>query len=273
MARPNKSKVVGRLPVYQDFLTQGREETENKLILSVEEFETLRLLDYLGMTQEECAGSMQVGRATVQMLYTEARKKVARFLVEGTALLISGGNYQVGQGTDQKGVFQMKIAVTYADGMVFQHFGHTEQFKIYEVEDGKVVSSQVVDTNGHGHGALAGFLREYGVNTLICGGIGGGARNALAECGIELFPGAAGNADEQVESFLSGKLSYDPNTRCNHHGEGHTCGGHGHEGGHHGCGGHGHEDGHHGRGGHGHEDGHHGCGGHGHEEGHHGCCH
>lgn len=232
MGRPNKSKIVSRLPVYEEFLTRGREDTENKLILSVEEFETLRLLDYLGMTQEECARSMQIGRATVQMLYTEARKKVTRFLVEGTGLWIHGGNYEVGSlshGTDEKGVSQMKIAVTYENGMVFQHFGHTEQFKIYEVEDGKMISSQVVDTNGQGHGALAGFLKEYGVDTLICGGIGGGARNALAEQGIELFPGAAGNADEQVESFLGGKLSYDPNTSCNHHHheDGHSCGDHG----------------------------------------------
>ena len=93
MARPNKSKRVWRLPLYPEFLTKGRETAANKMILSVEEFETLRLLDYLGMTQEECAGQMKVGRATVQNLYTEARKKVARFLVEGTSLLIEGGNY------------------------------------------------------------------------------------------------------------------------------------------------------------------------------------
>jgi len=238
MARPNKSKRVRSLPGFESFATCGREHTENKLILSVEEFETIRLLDYLGMTQEECAQSMQVGRATVQMLYTEARKKVARFLVEGTGLLIRGGNYQV-DGTcyvrNMKGDHNMKIAVTYADGMVFQHFGHTEQFKIYQVEDGKIIAAQVVDTNGSGHGALATFLQAFDVNVLICGGIGGGARNALAACGIELYPGAAGNADEQVESFLAGNLSYDPNTKCNHHHheEGESCGSHG-------CGEHGH---------------------------------
>ena len=74
----------------------------------------------------------------------------------------------------------MKIAVTYENGNVFQHFGHTEQFKLYDVQDGKVVSSQVVDTNGSGHGALAGFLAAHQVEALICGGIGGGAQMALA---------------------------------------------------------------------------------------------
>ena len=247
MARPNKNKRVCRLPVYCEFQAKGRMQIQSRLILSVEEFETLRLLDYLGMTQEECAIQMEVGRATVQTLYTEARKKVARFLVEGTGLLIEGGNYelypQAGETREikQKGVFHMKIAVTYQDGMVFQHFGHTEQFKVYTVEDGKLTDSQIINTDGKGHGALAGFLKEQGIDTLICGGIGGGARNALAEAGIELYPGAAGNADEQVSSFLEGKLSYDPNTLCSHHDHhGHEHHEHGKSCGHHGCKGHGH---------------------------------
>lgn len=123
----------------------------------------------------------------------------------------------------------MKIAVTYENGQVFQHFGHTGQFKVYEVADGEVVSSAVLPTNGSGHGALAGFLRERGVDTLICGGIGGGARTALAEAGITLYPGASGEADAQVAALLAGSLSYDPDTVCAHHeghGGGHDCGSH-----------------------------------------------
>lgn len=133
----------------------------------------------------------------------------------------------------------MKIAVTYENGQVFQHFGHTQQFKIYEVADGKILSGQVVDTNGSGHGALAGFLKEHGAEVLICGGIGGGARTALAKAGITLYPGAEGEADAQVEAYLAGTLSYDADTMCKHHHgeEGHTCGSHGHEEGH-SCGGH-----------------------------------
>lgn len=122
----------------------------------------------------------------------------------------------------------MKIAVTYENGQVFQHFGHTAQFKVYEAQDGKILSSQVVDTNGSGHGALAGFLAAQGVDTLICGGIGGGARTALAEAGIELFPGASGSADAAVQSLLNGTLIFNPDTVCSHHhhGEGHDCGSH-----------------------------------------------
>ncbi len=123
----------------------------------------------------------------------------------------------------------MKIAVTYENGQVFQHFGHTEQFKIYTVESGAVTAQEIVDTNGSGHGALAGFLTGHGVDTLICGGIGGGAQNALAEAGIRLYGGVNGGADEAVQALLSGKLDFDPNVHCDHHehGEGHDCGSHG----------------------------------------------
>lgn len=121
----------------------------------------------------------------------------------------------------------MKIAVTYENGMVFQHFGHTEQFKLYEVQEGTITKEEVVDTNGSGHGALAGFLQERGVEILLCGGIGGGAREALKEAGIQIFGGVAGDADQEVRAFLDGKLSYDPDAACSHHehhGEGHECG-------------------------------------------------
>ena len=110
----------------------------------------------------------------------------------------------------------MRIAVTYEDGQIFQHFGHTEQFKVYDVEDGKVVASEVVDTNGNGHGALAGFLFNEKVDVLICGGIGGGAQMALANAGIKLYGGVMGDADDAVEAYLSGELNYNPCVRCNH---------------------------------------------------------
>ncbi|MEG0227190.1 MAG: NifB/NifX family molybdenum-iron cluster-binding protein [Lachnospiraceae bacterium] len=119
----------------------------------------------------------------------------------------------------------MKIAVTYENGQVFQHFGHCENFKIYEVENNEVKTATVVSAIGSGHGALAGFLKSNDVDTLICGGIGGGARVALAEAGVQLYPGVTGNADESVTALLNKTLAFDPNTMCNHHHEGgHTCG-------------------------------------------------
>ena len=132
----------------------------------------------------------------------------------------------------------MKIAVTYQDGDIFQHFGHTEFFKIYDIENTEIVKTEIVSTNGSGHGALAQFLHEHSVDTLICGGIGGGAQMALAEAGIKLYGGVSGEADAAVNALLASALAYDPNVRCDHHdhahGEGgHTCGEHGC--GHHGC--------------------------------------
>ena len=141
----------------------------------------------------------------------------------------------------------MKIAATYDNGNIFQHFGKTEFFKVYEVEDNKVVSSEVIGSNGTGHGALAGLLAEQGISVLICGGIGGGAQSALAEAGIELCSGAQGDADTAVDAYLKGELvSTGVNCDHHHHEDGHSCGSHedghscgGHEGGHScgGCGG------------------------------------
>lgn len=134
----------------------------------------------------------------------------------------------------------MKIAVTYADGNIFQHFGHTEQFKVYEAENGKILSAQFISTNGSGHGALAVLLSDLQVDMLICGGIGAGAQNALAQAGIKLYGGVAGNADEAVAALLAGKLEFNPDVHCTHHDHEHSehhCGAHHNCGGHnHGCG-------------------------------------
>ena len=148
----------------------------------------------------------------------------------------------------------MKIAATYDNGEIFQHFGRTPAFKVYEVNDGAVTSSEVVPTNGTGHGALAGMLAELGAEVIICGGIGGGAQAALEAAGIRLFAGASGDPDKAVEMLLAGTLPEIGEANCDHHhGEGHEehCCGH-HEEGHedHCCGHHeedgeccGHEDG------------------------------
>ncbi|MGI6027984.1 MAG: NifB/NifX family molybdenum-iron cluster-binding protein [Candidatus Heteroscillospira sp.] len=124
----------------------------------------------------------------------------------------------------------MKIAVTYENGRIFQHFGHTEQFKIYTVEQDRITDSVIANTNGSGHGALAGFLQEQGVDTLICGGIGGGAQMALGQAGIRICGGVSGDADAAVEALLSDSLEFSANATCDHHHDGeheHTCGEHG----------------------------------------------
>lgn len=120
----------------------------------------------------------------------------------------------------------MRIAVAYENGQVFQHFGHTERFRVYDIENGKVTVTTTINTNGSGHGALADILKKISVDTLICGGIGGGAKKALAEAGIKLYGGVSGDADKAVEQLLAGKLNFDSDATCDHHGEHHggTCG-------------------------------------------------
>ena len=121
----------------------------------------------------------------------------------------------------------MKIAVAYENGEVYQHFGHTAQFKLYRVDGGRITDWEVVDVNGSGHGALAMLLASLQADALICGGIGGGARAALAEAGIALYGGVKGDADEAAEAFAAGVLEYDPCASCSHHGCGSHCGHHG----------------------------------------------
>lgn len=254
MARPRKLRRVCYFPEIRRFSPCGAEKQGKPITMTVDEFESVRLIDWEGLSQEDCARRMGVARTTVQMIYVSARRKLAAMLVEGVSLSIRGGEYRLcdGRETDcgntgclvkkffssfqkPKGEWIMRIAVTYEDGEIFQHFGHTQQFKVYDVQDGRTVSSEVVDTNGSGHGALAGVLGALNVDALICGGIGAGAQMALAEAGIQLYGGVSGNADEAVQALAEGTLTFDPNVQCNHHGEHH---GEGHSCGEHGCGSH-----------------------------------
>lgn len=249
MARPRRIRRVCAEPAYDRFVPDGIFCSEN-VTLTVDEYEVIRLIDLEKRTHEQCAAQMDISRTTVTEIYESAREKIADSIVNGKPLLITGGRYRFCDGSaacfcqkfckrtngavfqqtvQKKGEHHMRIAVTYENGQVFQHFGHTEQFKFYDVENGTVTGSQIVGTNGQGHGALAGFLKAAGVDMLICGGIGGGAQNALAEAGIRLFGSVSGNADDAVNAYLAGQLDFNPNVQCSHHGhhESHgSCGGH-----------------------------------------------
>lgn len=239
MSRPCKCRLVSILPDNYIF-TPTESKNNNFVTLTLDEFETINLLDYQGLDQEECAKRMEISRSSVQAIYMSARKKLSIAIVEARKLIISGGNITTLDQTEKyklntKGDNTMRIAVTYEDGQIFQHFGHTENFKVYDVENNKVTDSKVINTNGTGHGALATLLNGLDVDVLICGGIGGGAQMALSEAGIKLFGGVFGDADSAVEALLKGELEYNPNVMCSHHhhDEGHSCGTH--SCGHHSC--------------------------------------
>lgn len=250
MSRPTKCRRVCHFPKILEFSPTG-ETVGEPVILTMDEFEVIRLIDKEGLWQEECGAQLGVGRTTAQKIYDRARKKLAEALVLGLPIKIEGGDYRLCNGTAdycykkdcfikqiqtefslKKGENIMRIAVTYENGNIFQHFGHTEKFKVYDVEDGKIINAEVIDTNGSGHGALAGVLSAIRADALICGGIGGGAQTALSEAGIKLYGGVSGNADEAVNAFIAGNLSFNPDVHCSHHdhehgNEAHTCGDHG----------------------------------------------
>ena len=244
MPRPFRCRRIEQLPVYRSFSPDDITAAES-VQMTVDEYEALRLLDHEGLTQKTCAARMNISRTTVTAIYDSARKKVADALVNGKRLLITGGYceyepIEINQIIIEKGTDTMRIAVTYENGEIFQHFGHTEQFKLYDIEGGKIVNEQIVDTNGSGHGALAGFLQAVKADALICGGIGMGAQTALADAGIALYAGVQGAADAAAKALAEGTLEYDPDARCDHHGhhhgEEHDCNHHHgeeHECGHH----------------------------------------
>ena len=250
MARPQRCRRICKEPLFDSFSPCGR-DAGDAVMLSVDEFEVIRLVDYEKNTHEQCAALMDISRTTVTEIYESARFKLADSIVNGKRLIIGGGNYRLCDGTGvtgcgerchitasygevllkEKGESIMRVAVTYENGQVFQHFGHTKQFKVFDISDGNIVSSQMLDASGSGHGALATFLFTNKVDTLICGGIGGGAKTALANAGISLYGGVTGSADEAAEAFIKGSLLFDPLAECkdhdgHHHHGGHACGGH-----------------------------------------------
>ena len=230
LTRPVKKRIISGSPEIRDFHPESFRNVES-VRMTYEEFETIRQLDYNGRTQEECAQTMGVSRTTVTNIYKTARAKIADCLVNGYKLVINGGNYVLKEGNKEKdpnpykkykeaGI--MRIAVTYDNGEVFQHFGRTEHFKIYDVKDADVVSSEEIDNGGMSHEDLINLLTGYQVDTLICGGIGAGAQNKLSDAGIKLYGGISGSVDEAVCMLLEGKLVQNQGDGCDHHKD-HDC--------------------------------------------------
>lgn len=249
--RREKLRRVGIIPEYRGFTPDGL-ASGDAIDMTVDELEVLRLCDLEGLNQEAVAQQMGIARATVAAICSRAHRKVANALVNGRAIVIEGGNIAYSPITTTTAAWQakevdtMRVATTYDDGNIFMHFGRSEQFKIYDIQDGKVLNEQVVNTGGTGHGALAGLLANGGVDTLICGGIGGGAINALAQAGITVYAGAQGNCDACVEALIAGTLAQTGEATCDCHGHDHdhahehgescSCHGHHEHEGHEGCG-------------------------------------
>lgn len=308
MPRPSRCRRVCCEPQVRRFAPEAK-SAAGVVVLFVEEYEAVRLIDLQKRTHDQCARQMDISRTTVTEIYEKARFKIADALVNGKALVVEGGNYRVCQEPKQcecrgrcpdkalaqsatqgtAGVFQMKVAVPFKNDNVFGHFGMAPAFRIYTLDDKGIVGAELVPAGGHGHGAMVNLLVKNGVDTVICGGLGGGAVQALFDAGIRLYAGVKGSADEAVQALIAGTLTSDIEAatagRGHHHGHGEGgCGCHGHGDREEGCGCHGHGEegcgchghGEEGCGCHGHGLGEEGCGchGHGHEEGGCGCgCH
>lgn len=226
MSRPKKNRFVIEAPRYRCFGTKGRCDAPS-IEMSVDEYETILLLDGKGLSQEETAFRMGVARTTVTAIYRTARKKIADYLENGKRLSIAGGCYSLDDGLSKTGIMDlkkgpivnMKIAVSFENEEVFQHFGQTPSFKFYLIEKGKVAATNVESTNGTGHKDLIPWLKSRKVDTLICGGIGEMAISLLKENGIACTAGVEGPADEAVKRLLAGELECvcEPTCDCHDH--------------------------------------------------------
>lgn len=225
MPRPTKCRRVCHFPQTLEFCPAQGAEGKEPVILTVDEYETIRLIDREDLSQEQCAAFMHISRTTVQQIYANARKKIAQALVDSLPIRIEGGDYQLCDGRKPdcgfaacfkqqfhqqyekpEGKTVTRVAVPYEDGGIFLHFGRARQFKFYDIDGDRIMSSKIVNTYGSGHCALAGILNALDVDILLCGGIGTGARAALAAAGIRLYSGLSGSADRAVDALIAGSF-------------------------------------------------------------------
>ncbi len=229
MGRNKQLRQVCSTPMISGFRPYGRGQSKGDSIeLLFDEYEAIRLLDYEGRQQAEAAELIKVSRPTLTRIYIEARKKMAKALVEGCKLIITGGNvdfisYQ--QNKTNIVIMNQKIAIPTNEGALWPHFGKAPQVTIVTIEDGKVKESSVYDSSEHEHGAMPRFIASHGCTDVLCGGLGAGAVNMLNQLGIQVHAGAPAIAiDELLSQYLGGTITYGDGS-CHHDG----CGGHHHD--------------------------------------------
>lgn len=228
MPRPKQSRQVMTAPEAAGFKPFGRSCMRRQpVILGLDEYETIRLLDYVGMQQAEAATAMNVSRPTLTRIYNSARQNMAKALVEGRPISISGGNADFADYQEQKNnikVMNQKIAIPTADGKLCQHFGQAPQVTVVTIENNAVTETLTLTAPPHEHGSLPRFIASHNCTDVLCGGLGSGAVNMLNQLGIQVHGGApAIGIDELLEQYLNGSIVYgDSNCHHDHHGgEGH----------------------------------------------------
>lgn len=232
VARPRRKRCISGMPVMEGYKPFGIPMRElSSVILLHEELESLRLCDYLGMKQEDAAEMMRVSRPTFTRIYEKARKTVATAFAEGKAILIDGGDFQLEEQINPLNSYKMKIALPTKSNIIDDHFGHCESFTVFTINDNDEIESKEIIPSANGCGCKSGIasvLKQKGVEIMLAGNMGEGAKNVLENHDIAVYRGCRGDATEVTRAFLRGELN-DSGESCAHH---HSGGDHGHDHGH-----------------------------------------
>lgn len=231
MSRPLKLRSVANKPYCAHFKPL-KSSKKRKILLSLDEYETIRLIDHERLSQENCAKVMDVSRTTVQRIYALARQKLAQAIVEGIAVEIEGGSIHLSEKKTQEpmheqGEVNMKLAIGIDGLQVAGHFGNCNDFRIVTVENNIIMGHEDIHDETHVHHDRPQFLKDLGVDTLIMNSMGKAAYNRLLALNIECV--AAEN--RSIEEALAAYLSKAMNKKLEGH-ECNNCGGHEHHGDH-----------------------------------------
>lgn len=226
MSRPKQCRVVMATPAVSSFAPVGlAQSAPTPVKMNYDEYEAIRLMDYEELQQSQAAELMNVSRPTFTRIYDAARKKVAKAIVEGCGVVITGDNAGFEEYQNRKikiRIMNQKIAIpTMADGTLSQHFGRAPKFTFVTLKEGEVVETQVLDAPPHEHGSAPRFIAANGGTDVLCGGLGAGAVKILNELGIQVHGGAPVlPVSELVEQYLNGTIVYGDSSchgGCHHH--------------------------------------------------------
>lgn len=230
MSRPKKQRRVCFLPQYTEFHAEKGSDAI-RITMTVEEYEAIRLIDYLGFTQEMCAAKMNISRGSVQQLYFDARRKMAQFLVDGLPLCISGGDYDLchgllrcemdalGEPTGSPGAIGEAARILIPeplDNSSDPDFAEAEVFRCYETRQGAIVAMRRLRLNTKNITHLLLSLQAEKINVIFSFRMGAGYRNALKEAGLLVFLGLSGQPEALVQNFLGNRLACHSIINCRH---------------------------------------------------------
>ena len=237
MPRPRKCRKVCCFPHNPGFTPLNSKPDGEAVILAVDEYEAIRLIDREGYSQEQCGAYMAVSRATVQQIYTSARKKLADALVEGRPLKIEGGDYRICEGDEQycgchgcgqcswprqqTGGSQMKIAIPLDENEkdVCVSFGRAP-FYLFS-EDGKteILKNPAADAEGGAGIKAAQFLVDQAATALITIRCGQNAANVFQAAGITIYEAKKGcTAAENLALLADNQLEELTHFHAGYHG-------------------------------------------------------